>query len=84
LLSGFMVRVSAPFGILLMLVYYCAHMDFPFVEDHLNLIMDFHLVYAAVLFYLIKVRAGHAWGLDAIAEKLAFFSEHPALRELVQ
>ena len=44
LISGFLVRVSGPFGILLMITYYFAHMQFPFIEDHLNYLVDFHLV----------------------------------------
>ena len=36
-----------------------------------------------VLVYLIVKKAGHVWGLDGWAEKLAFFKEHPKLRPLV-
>jgi thiosulfate dehydrogenase [quinone] large subunit len=32
LVSGLMVRLSGVFGILLMLVYWTAHLDFPYVE----------------------------------------------------
>jgi thiosulfate dehydrogenase [quinone] large subunit len=83
LLTGFMVRVSASFGILLMIVYWFAHMDWPFIENTNNLIVDYHLVYAGVLGYLIVKRAGHVFGLDAVVEKLQFVKEHPALRPLV-
>ncbi len=83
LLTGLMVRVSASFGILLMIVYWFAHMDWPFIENTNNLIVDYHLVYAGVLGYLILKRAGHVFGLDAIAEKLTFVKEHPALKPLV-
>src|SRR5262245_66576995 len=31
LVSGLMVRVSASFGILLMIIYWMAHMDFPYI-----------------------------------------------------
>jgi len=83
LLFGLMVRVSAAFGILLMGVYWMAHMDWPFVENHNNLIFDFHLIYAGVLFFLIVKRAGHVFGLDALIEKLQFVRESPVLRPLV-
>jgi thiosulfate dehydrogenase [quinone] large subunit len=83
LLTGLMVRVSASFGILLMIVYWFAHMDWPFIENTNNLIVDYHLVYAGVLGYLIVKRAGHVFGLDAVVEKLQFVKEHPALRPLV-
>jgi thiosulfate dehydrogenase [quinone] large subunit len=83
LLLGVMVRVSAGFGILLMLVYWMAHMDWPFIENHNNFILDYHLVYAGVLTYLIAARAGHVWGLDGWIEKQPFIEQHPALRPLV-
>ena len=83
LLTGLMVRVSASFGVVLMLVYWMAHMDWPFIENRNNLIVDYHIVYAGVLVYLIAMRAGHILGLDAWAEKLPFFKQHPALRPLV-
>jgi thiosulfate dehydrogenase [quinone] large subunit len=83
LISGVLVRLSASFGIMLMLVYYMAHMDFPYVESKLNFLMDYHLVYAGVLIYLIARRAGHVWGLDGWAERLPIFQRHPILRPLV-
>lgn len=83
LLTGLLVRVSASFGILLMLIYWMAHMDWPFIENKNNLILDYHLVYAGVLAYLIVKRAGHVFGLDAWAENLQFVKEHPGLRPLV-
>jgi thiosulfate dehydrogenase (quinone) large subunit len=83
LLFGFMVRVSASFGVMLMVIYWMAHMDWPFIENKNNLIVDFHIVYAGVLVYLVAKSAGHVWGLDAWAEKLDFFRQHPGLRPLV-
>lgn len=80
LLFGLMVRVSAAFGVLLMLIYWMAHMDWPYIEDKTNFILDYHLVYAGVLVYLIVYRAGHVLGLDAWAEKLSVIKEHPNLR----
>ncbi len=83
LLLGLMIRVSASFGILLLLMYWMAHMDFPYVENRNNFIVDHHIVYAGVLVYLIGQRAGHVCGLDAWAEKQPFFVQHPQLRALV-
>jgi thiosulfate dehydrogenase [quinone] large subunit len=82
LVFGLMVRVSASFGIMLMLVYWLAHMDWPFIENRNNFILDYHLVYAGVLVTLIAARAGHVWGLDAWVEKQPF-AQHAALRPLV-
>src|SRR5499427_3966449 len=83
LISGFLVRASAPFGIMMMLLYWTAHMDFPYIENHNSFLIDYHIVYAGVLVYLIVKRAGHVWGLDAVAERLAFVRQRPALRALV-
>jgi thiosulfate dehydrogenase [quinone] large subunit len=83
LLTGLMVRLSASFGVLLMILYWFARMDWPFIENTNNFIVDFHLVYAGVLVYLIGKRAGHVFGLDGWVEKLAFFVNHPRLKPLV-
>jgi thiosulfate dehydrogenase (quinone) large subunit len=83
LLVGFMVRISASFGILLLLTYWTAHMDWPFIENRNNFIIDYHIVYSVVLIYLIVERAGHVWGLDAWAAKLPMFAQHAALKPLV-
>lgn len=83
LLFGLMVRVSAGFGAALMIIYWFAHMDWPFIENTNNFILDYHLVYAGVLVYLIVKHAGHVFGLDAWAEKLDFVKQHPALLPLV-
>jgi thiosulfate dehydrogenase (quinone) large subunit len=83
LLTGLMVRVSASFGVLLMIIYWFAHMDWPFIENKNNLIVDYHLVYAGVLVYLIVKRAGHVFGLDGWAENLTFFKQNPRFKPLV-
>jgi thiosulfate dehydrogenase [quinone] large subunit len=80
---GLLVRVSASFGILLLLVYWTAHMDFPFIENTNNFVLDYHLVYAGVLVFLIAKHAGHVWGLDGVVERMRLVQEHPALRPLV-
>ena len=81
--SGLLVRVSGPFAFLLMITYYFAHMEFPYVENKLNYLIDFHLVYAAVIVYLVAHRAGHVWGLDGLVERLGMTAGMPALRPLV-
>ena len=78
LLFGLLVRVSGVFGILLMATYYFAHMDFPYIEAQTNLLVDYHVIYIAVIGYLILKRAGHVWGLDGIVEKMGFVVYHPA------
>ena len=84
LLFGFMTRVSAAFGTLLMIVYYFAHMDFPFIDDKTNFIMEFHLVYAGVLVWLITAKAGHTLGLDGWIERHGILQRCPVLRPLFQ
>lgn len=84
LLTGLMVRVSASFGILLMLVvYWTAHLDFPYVSDTNNLLIDQHVVYAGVLVFLIAKHAGHVWGLDGWIEKTRWLTGHPSFKPLV-
>ncbi len=83
LVSGLMVRVSGVFGIALMLVYWSAHLDFPYVSSPLNFLLDEHIVYAVLIVYLMAVRAGHVVGLDGWVEKLPMVEHNPYLRPLV-
>lgn len=83
LLTGLMVRVSASFGVFLMIIYWMAHMDWPFISNTNNLILDEHIVYAGILVFLVVKHAGHVWGLDAWVEKLKFVQDHPGLKPLV-
>ena len=83
LLVGLMVRVSAACGVLLLMMYWTAHMDWPYIENNNNFIVDYHIVYSTVCIYLIVKRAGHVWGLDGIAESLPFFKKGSPLRPLV-
>ena len=82
LISGLMVRVSGPFGILLMITYHFAHMDWPFIENHLSLFVDYHLVYAVLIVFLIAHRAGHIWGLDGLAVRLPAIAHNQFLKSL--
>jgi thiosulfate dehydrogenase [quinone] large subunit len=79
-----MVRVSGIFGIVLMLVYWTAHLNFPYVGSPLNFLLDEHVVYAGVIVYLIAARAGHVFGLDGQAEKFSAIEDNPFLRPLVR
>lgn len=79
---GLMVRVSATIGGVLMLLYWTAYMNFPYVGGAENFIVDFHLVYAIILFYLAAVGAGQVFGLDPFAERSAIVQKHRALRPL--
>lgn len=83
LVSGLMVRVSGVFGIMLMLVYWTAHLNFPYVDTPLNFLLDEHIVYAGVIVYLMSVHAGHVFGLDSWVEKLPVIEHNPFLRPLV-
>ncbi len=83
LLTGCLVRPGAAFGVLLMVVYYFAHLDFPYVESQVNFIMDYHVVYAGSLVYLIARHAGHVWGLDSWLESVPAVQHNPGLRALV-
>ena len=65
LLTGLLVRISGICGALLMLTYWTAHMDWPYIETHVNFVIDYHIVYASMLFWLAAVRAGQVWGLDS-------------------
>jgi thiosulfate dehydrogenase [quinone] large subunit len=74
LLFGVFTRASASFGILLMLLYWMAHMDFPYITNQNNLIVDSHIVYALVLWLVIVTEAGRVWGLDGIVGRLGWVS----------
>jgi len=64
LISGMLVRVSGVFGVALLLTYWTAHMDFPYIESSVNCILDYHIVYATLTGWLVAVNAGKVWGLD--------------------
>ncbi len=80
LLFGLAVRLSSIFGILLMLTYWTAHMDWPYIGDVNSLLLDFHIVYALILALLIVKRAGHVFGLDGWAARQSFVAHNGALR----
>jgi thiosulfate dehydrogenase (quinone) large subunit len=83
LITGLFVRVSGISGILLLGTYYFAHMDFPYIESKINMIVDYHLVYIGVIACLVAKRAGRVWGLDGWVEKFPVVDRIPALRPLL-
>jgi thiosulfate dehydrogenase (quinone) large subunit len=66
LIFGLMVRASAPFAVLLTLLYWTAHMDCLFIDNVNNLMIDEHLINAMVLGYLMFGR--RAMSADWTAE----------------
>ena len=65
LILGAFIRVSAIFGIILMLTFYLAHMNWPYNENRFYFVVGPHLIYAGILLYLLVKRSGHVLGLDA-------------------
>jgi hypothetical protein len=74
---------NSAFGVALLLMYWTAHMDWPFIENRNNFIVDYHIVYATLCVYLVANRAEHVWGLDSWLERLSFIEQRPSLRFLV-
>lgn len=66
LLLGFFTRIGASAGIGLMILYWMAHMDFPYISNTNNFLLDEHIVYALVLLLVIVTRAGRVFGLDGL------------------
>jgi thiosulfate dehydrogenase (quinone) large subunit len=83
LLFGLMVRVSASFAIMLMLLYWMAHMDLPYVENTNRFIVDYHVAHASILGYLVYKHVGQVWGLTALVSKIPAFPDGKALHPLV-
>jgi thiosulfate dehydrogenase [quinone] large subunit len=67
LILGVAVRLSAGLGALLMLLYYFPVLDFPYIAPYSYIIDD--IIYALVLILLLKMRAGHTWGLDSLLSR---------------
>jgi thiosulfate dehydrogenase (quinone) large subunit len=82
LISGLLVRASAPFGILIMMTYWTAHMDLPYIETLNNFIVDYHPVYAMILGVLIIRKAGHVFGLDGLVTNWSLVQHNGGLRWL--
>lgn len=65
LILGVFVRVSAPLGALMMILYYLPEFNFPYAGKH-SMIIDDHIVYAFLLIFLMMSDAGKKFGLDKI------------------
>ena len=83
LISGLLVRASSPFAILLLLLFWTGHMNFPYLESVNKFLVDFHVTYAGLCVYLMMKNAGHVFGLDAWAERLPLVRQSRALRAVV-
>lgn len=83
LVFGLFVRASGRFAILLLVLYWTAHMDFPYVGNMNNFLIDYHLVYAGVVGELMRQQAGHVFGLDAWAATLRAHKRSTVLHWLV-
>ena len=82
LVSGLLVRVSSPFHYADAAVLDGAY-GFPVDRERQQLPVDYHIVYAGILGYLIAKRAGHVWGPDGLIERWHVVESYPALKPLV-
>jgi thiosulfate dehydrogenase [quinone] large subunit len=64
LIFGVFVRLSAPLGAILMMLYYFPVLTFPYVGEH-SYIVDDHVISAAALLVLAAYNAGHIYGMDS-------------------
>ena len=65
LIFGLFVRWSTIPGIILMLLYYFAALDFPHPDAH-SFIVDQHVIYSCVLLLFYAYRVGMVWGIDSL------------------
>ena len=68
LMLGLFVRLSAPLGALLMMLYYFPVLKFPYIAPH-SFLVDEHIIYASALIFLSAVKSGEIWGLDKFLNK---------------
>jgi thiosulfate dehydrogenase [quinone] large subunit len=76
LMFGALVSVSAPFGILLMLLFWLAHMDWPFDDGRFYVFVGPDLLFAGVILLLLVKRAGRVFGLDSLLLRRRVFARH--------
>ncbi len=65
LILGIGVRISAPLGAVLMMLYYFPVLQFPYIPSH-SYIVDDHIIDAAALLVLAAFDAGSVWGLERL------------------
>ncbi|MGZ6260387.1 MAG: DoxX family protein [Candidatus Limnocylindrales bacterium] len=73
LILGLFTRFTAICGVLMMLLFFVAAWDFT------NGIVNEHLTYAVVVFFLGYIGAGNYLGLDAWLREQSFFKGHPGI-----
>jgi len=78
LILGVLVRWSALWGVVIMVLYYLA--SFP--AEHAYVVED-HFIFALVLVVLAAVGAGRFWGLDKVIEESSFAKSNPWLLKLL-
>lgn len=83
LISGTFFRLAALGGAILMVLYYLPRLDFPMVGPN-NYLVEYHLVYAFLLVYMMAMEAGRVFGVDGwLAERPKvrdYLQKHPALK----
>jgi thiosulfate dehydrogenase (quinone) large subunit len=82
LVAGAFIRVGASIGSVLMFIYYLAHLDFPYVENKNNFLVDYHLIYTGVLIYLVIARARDVFALDYWMQRSPLLLQHKSLRRI--
>ncbi|WP_052699957.1 DoxX family protein [Martelella endophytica] len=80
LLFGCLVRISAPIGAGILFFYWMAHMTFPFISDHNNLLIDYHIV---TLLYIAIKGAGQWVGIDGWLARQETVRAHPGMLKVV-
>ncbi|MCL4399883.1 DoxX family protein [Patescibacteria group bacterium] len=65
LILGIFVKWSSIFGIILMLLYYFSAGQFPFPDAN-SLLVDEHIIYAALIVLMCSLDAGKIWGIDSL------------------
>lgn len=63
LILGLCIRLSAPLGAVLMLLYYLPILTFPTVKTT-AFIVDEHMIYIFVLLFFFAIKAGRIYGCD--------------------
>jgi len=71
LILGAFVRYAAPFGFILMLLYYFPILNFPYAgAGTTSYIVDQHIIYALFFLLLFALDAGKYWGFDYYRERM--------------
>ena len=78
LILGIAVRLAGKLGALLMILYWLP-LGILYPDAH-SLIVDDHIIYAAVLLVLSSMRAGRVYGLENWCSNLPICSKFPKLR----